>query len=50
MNQLQTISVGQLAERDGQGNVDIIDVRTSLEFREVRAVVARNIPLDSLDP
>lgn len=50
MTQSQTISVGQLAERDTQGNVDIIDVRTPLEFREVRAVVARNIPLDSLDP
>lgn len=50
MSQSQTISVGQLAERDEQGNVDIIDVRTPLEFREVRAVVARNIPLDSIDP
>lgn len=50
MNQAQTISAGQLAERDGQGNVDIIDVRTPVEYREVRAVVARNIPLDSLDP
>lgn len=50
MTQSQTISVQQLAERDGQGNVDIIDVRTPLEFREVRAVVARNIPLDVLDP
>lgn len=50
MTQSQTISVEQLAERDGQGNVDIIDVRTPLEFREVRAVMARNIPLDVLDP
>lgn len=50
MAQSQTISVGQLAERDRQGNVDIIDVRTPFEFREVRAVVARNIPLDVLDP
>ncbi|TWT61683.1 rhodanese-like domain-containing protein [Rubinisphaera italica] len=50
MTQLLTISVEQLAERDGQGNVDIIDVRTPLEFREVRAVVARNIPLDAIDP
>jgi len=50
MVQAQTISVGQLAERDAQTNVDIIDVRTPLEFREVRAVVARNIPLDVLDP
>ncbi|MEO2036160.1 MAG: rhodanese-like domain-containing protein [Planctomycetaceae bacterium] len=46
----RTITVNQLAARDGQGNVDIIDVRTPLEFREVRAVRARNIPLDVLDP
>lgn len=50
MSPSQTISVGQLAERDGEGNVDNIDVRTPLEFRAVRAVVARNIPLDVLDP
>jgi rhodanese-related sulfurtransferase len=50
MNDNRTITVDQLAERDGQGNVDIIDVRTPLEFREVRAVTARNIPLDVLDP
>ena len=50
MTQSKTISVQQLAERDGQGNVDLIDVRTPLEFRELHAVVARNIPLDVLDP
>lgn len=50
MAQSQTISVGQLAERDGQSNGDIIDVRTPLEFREVHAATARNMPLDMLDP
>ena len=45
-----TITIEQLAECDAQGNVDIIDVRTPLEFREVRALTARNIPLDVLDP
>ncbi|TWT41287.1 Inner membrane protein YgaP [Thalassoglobus neptunius] len=50
MAQSQTISVQQLAERDGQEKVDIIDVRTPLEFREVHANVARNIPVDVLDP
>lgn len=50
MTPSQTISVQQLAERDGQGSVHVIDVRTPLEFREVRAAAARNIPLDSLDP
>ena len=34
----------------GQQSVDIIDVRTPVEFREVRAASARNIPLDALDP
>ena len=46
MAQLQKITAQQLAERD----VDIIDVRTPVEFREVHATIARNVPLDSLDP
>ena len=50
MSNLATVSVKQLAEREGQGNVDVIDVRTPAEFREVHAVKARNKPLDSLDP
>ena len=29
--------------------VDIVDVRTPVEFREVHATAARNVPLDSLD-
>ncbi|MDG1898084.1 MAG: rhodanese-like domain-containing protein [Fuerstiella sp.] len=45
-----TITIDQLAECDARGNVDIIDVRTPPEFREVRALTARNIPLDMLDP
>jgi rhodanese-related sulfurtransferase len=50
MNESQTISVQQLALRNRQGTVDIIDVRTPLEYREVRAKTVRNIPLDSIDP
>ncbi|HIK94949.1 MAG TPA: DUF2892 domain-containing protein [Planctomycetes bacterium] len=50
MTVLSTVSAKRLAELDGQGNVDVIDVRTPVEFREVRAVVARNVPLDSLNP
>ena len=50
MSELATVSAKRLAELDGQGNVDLIDVRTPVEFREVRAVIARNVPLDSLDP
>jgi rhodanese-related sulfurtransferase len=30
--------------------IDLIDVRTPVEFREVHATIARNIPLDQLDP
>ena len=30
--------------------VELIDVRTPVEFREVHADLARNVPLDSLDP
>ena len=50
MSEPATVSVNRLAKLDGQGNVDLIDVRTPVEFREVRALIARNVPLDSLDP
>ena len=47
---MQTIEVKQLAEKQSQGAVELIDVRTPVEFREVHAEGARNVPLDSLDP
>ena len=50
MSNVQTISVQQLASRQQQGDLDLIDVRTPVEFREVHVVRARNVPLDSLDP
>jgi len=50
MNEHKTISVQELAQQAAQGNVDLIDVRTPMEFQEVRAVAARNIPMDKLDP
>lgn len=50
MNQNTTISVHEFSQRDTQGNVDLIDVRTPMEYQEVHAVAARNIPLDKLDP
>lgn len=34
---------------DGQA-IDLIDVRTPVEYREVHAVASRNVPLDTLDP
>ena len=50
MSENPTITIQQLAELVGQGDVEIIDVRTPMEFREVRAAKASNIPLDALDP
>ena len=48
---VQTISPGQLGDLvRGGGYVNLIDVRTPLEFREVHATVAKNMPLDKLDP
>lgn len=47
---MQTISAEQLAEHFGSGPVDLIDVRTPAEYRQVHASGARNVPLDSLDP
>ena len=46
-----TITPQKLAElnRQGQG-VDLIDVRTPVEFREVHVAFAHNVPLDRLDP
>ena len=46
-----TITPQKLAElhRHGQA-VDLIDVRTPVEFREVHVDFARNVPLDRLDP
>lgn len=47
---MKTINVKQLAEKCSGQSVDLIDVRTPVEFREVHADIARNVPLDSLDP
>jgi rhodanese-related sulfurtransferase len=47
---MQTITPQQLVEKQQSEQVDLIDVRTPIEFREVHAIGARNIPLDSLDP
>ena len=45
-----TISPAKLAELCKAGKkIELIDVRTPVEFREVHVDVARNIPLDQLD-
>lgn len=46
---IATISPKQLAEIQQSGkHVELIDVRTPIEFREVHVSFARNIPLDQL--
>lgn len=45
-----TIAPAELAERRSSGKaVDLVDVRTPVEFREVHVEFARNIPLGELD-
>lgn len=50
MAEFQQITPKRLAELADEGRVDVIDVRTPVEFRELHAPLARNTPLDSLDP
>lgn len=48
---MQTISPKQLHELVASGkSVDLIDVRTPVEYREVHVAFARNVPLDQLKP
>ncbi|MCG8650753.1 MAG: rhodanese-like domain-containing protein [Pirellulales bacterium] len=47
---MQTIAPRELASKQEQSSVEIIDVRTPVEFREVHATGAINRPLDRLDP
>lgn len=47
---MQTIDVKQLAAKQASGEIDLIDVRMPTEYREVHAVGAINVPLDSLNP
>ena len=46
-----TITPAQLAELSRSGkSIELIDVRTPVEFREVHLDIARNAPLDQLNP
>lgn len=46
-----SITPGAFAELQAGGTkLDVIDVRTPVEFREVHLNDARNVPLDQLDP
>ena len=47
----RTITPTELDKLHQQGEtIDLVDVRTPVEFREVHAEYARNIPLDAFDP
>lgn len=47
---ITTISPQELSQRRNSGQlIDLIDVRTPVEFREVHVDFARNVPLDRLD-
>jgi rhodanese-related sulfurtransferase len=47
---VSSISPAQLAQLCKEGKtIELIDVRTPVEFREVHVEIARNIPLDTLD-
>ena len=47
---MQTISPEALAKQSAAQTVELIDVRTPAEYREIHVDGARNIPLDTLDP
>ena len=47
---IMTISPRHLAELCKGGQIDLLDVRTPVEYRELHAAHARNVPLDRLDP
>lgn len=48
---IATITPSELGELQRAGRpIELIDVRTPAEYREVHASVARSIPLDRLDP
>jgi rhodanese-related sulfurtransferase len=49
--EVATIRAQELAAlAQGGRTVELIDVRTPVEFREVHATIARNVPLDQLAP
>jgi len=45
-----TIPPEQLAELCKNGQIDLLDVTTPVEFREMHVTGARNLPLNRLDP
>ncbi len=47
---LKSISVRELYRISQTQPVEVIDVRTPEEFREVRAAMVQHVPMDTIDP
>ena len=47
---MQTISPQRLCDLHNQSPIELIDVRTPREYEDTHATMARNVPLDRLDP
>jgi rhodanese-related sulfurtransferase len=48
---MKSISAGELSKLVTSGKqIDLIDVRTPIEFRALHVTIARNLPLDRLNP
>ncbi|MCC9602997.1 rhodanese-like domain-containing protein [Stieleria sp. JC731] len=47
---MQTIDVQELAEKRKNEEIELVDVRTPVEYRTVHVEGAKNVPLDSLSP
>ena len=45
-----SINPRQVVELCKSGQIDLLDVRTPVEYRELHVAAARNVPLDRLDP
>lgn len=50
MSEVSNVTVQELSDVISKGRVDLIDVRTPLEFSEVHVPEAKNVPLDRIDP
>ena len=50
MSECESVTVEQLSELSREGAVEVIDVRTPAEYREVHASIARSEPLERLRP
>lgn len=47
---IPSITVRELSALQARKPVEIVDVRTLEEFREVRAAGVRHVPMDAIDP